>query len=213
MSGFLMHIHQATAPPRAPAAAARLVVRRDVAEEADRSRSDHAERGARVEAEPAEPEDERAEHRERDAVARDRVERGRRCRSAPMRGPRMSAPASAGERALVVHDGRAGEVLHALVEEPAANVIGRRSSRGRCNDGPGTRSRERTGRRTRSHLLPRGKAGPRKKPRLSMESRLHRLQPSSSKAGNRTTRAGGSDSRRENILRPGFGGTDRVPVA
>ena len=40
----------------------------------------------------------------------------------PMRGPRISAPASAGERALVVDDRRAGEVLHAVLEQPAVRA-------------------------------------------------------------------------------------------
>ena len=40
----------------------------------------------------------------------------------PMRGPSSSAPASAGERALVVDDGRAGEVLHPLREQPAVRA-------------------------------------------------------------------------------------------
>ena len=37
----------------------------------------------------------------------------------PMRGPRISAPGERRERALVVHDRRAGEVLHAVLEQPA----------------------------------------------------------------------------------------------
>ena len=85
---------------------------RDVGEEADVAARDHAERRARVEADPAEPEHERAEHRERDVVARGRMGAAV-VAEAPDAGPEDERTGETGERALEVHDGRAGEVLHA----------------------------------------------------------------------------------------------------
>ena len=93
----------------------------DVAEVADPVARDHAEGRARVEAEPAEPEDERAEDGERHVVARDRV-----CPAIGAEladpGPEEERARERGERALVVDDRRAGEVLHAKAVEPTAGV-------------------------------------------------------------------------------------------
>ena len=72
-------------------------VQRDVGEEADAAEVD-AERRARVEAEPAEPEDDHAERRERHVVPGDRVRlsRPRRtCRYADRAGCAPASPASA----------------------------------------------------------------------------------------------------------------------
>ena len=63
-----------------------------------------------VEAEPAEQQDERAEHRHRDVVARDACCAEPSLLYLPMRGPSTMAPASAGHAADRVHDAGAGEV-------------------------------------------------------------------------------------------------------
>ena len=96
-------------------------VQRDVGEEADAAEVD-AERRARVEAEPAEPEDDHAERRERHVVARDRRSASRPARELADARPEQQRPGEPGERALVVDDGRAGEVLHALREQPAVRA-------------------------------------------------------------------------------------------
>ena len=93
---------------------------RDVREVAEAAEVDR-ERRARVEAEPAEPEDERAENGIRDVVAGDRVRPPVRPELADPRAEDQRA-GEAGERSLVVHDRRAGEVLHALREEPAVRA-------------------------------------------------------------------------------------------
>ena len=95
-------------------------VQRDVREEADAAEVD-AQRRTGVEAEPAEPEDDHAERRERHVVPGDRV-----------RLPVFSVFSDAGseeqsagetsERSLIVDDGRAGEVLHAPREQPTVRA-------------------------------------------------------------------------------------------
>ena len=72
MSGLPSFSQAMTIPVTAPAAAAMFVVSRDVGEEAEAAEVDR-QRRAGVEAEPAEPEDDRPEDGERDVVARDRV--------------------------------------------------------------------------------------------------------------------------------------------
>ena len=71
-SGFLITIQDVSTAPSTPAGSREVRVQRDVREEADAAVVD-AERRARVEAEPAEPEDDDAERREGHVVARDRV--------------------------------------------------------------------------------------------------------------------------------------------
>ena len=108
-------------------------VQRDVGEEADAAEVD-AERRARVEAEPAEPEDDHAERRERHVVARDRV-RLPVVRELADPRPEQQRSGEAGERALVVDDGRAGEVLHApsrTASRPGSRSSARRTSRSAC---------------------------------------------------------------------------------
>ena len=94
---------------------------RDVAEVADLVAGDDAERRARVEAEPAEPEDQRPEDGVRHVVAGDRVRAPVVAELADPR-PEEQRAGKRGESALVVDDRRAGEVLHADREEPAARV-------------------------------------------------------------------------------------------
>ena len=86
------------------------------------------ERRAGVEAEPAEREDERAEHDHRDVVAGNGIGACRLASYLPMRGPRILAPTSAITPPGHVHDRAAGEVDVAVAEaevraelrEPAA---------------------------------------------------------------------------------------------
>ena len=84
---------------------------RDVGEVAEAAEVDR-QRRAGVEPEPAEPEDQRPEHGVRDVVARDRVRAAVGAELADPR-PEDQRAGEAGQRALVVDDGRAGEVLHA----------------------------------------------------------------------------------------------------
>ena len=120
-SGLRRTSQAAPIPPMAPAAAAMVRRQRDVGEVADLVARHDAERRARVEAEPAEPEDQRPEDGVRHVVARNRVRAPVVAELADPRAEQQRA-GERGERALVVHDGRAGEVLHALREEPAARV-------------------------------------------------------------------------------------------
>ena len=94
-------------------------VQRDVGEEADAAEVD-AERRAGVEPEPAEPQDDHAERGERHVVARDRL-RLPVDELADAR-PEEQRSGEPRERALVVDDRRAGEVLHALREQPAVRA-------------------------------------------------------------------------------------------
>ena len=94
---------------------------RDVREVAELVAGDDAERRAGVEAEPPEPEDDHAERDERHVVAGDRVRLAVGA-ELPDARPEQQRTGERGERALVVHDRRAGEVLHAAREEPAVRV-------------------------------------------------------------------------------------------
>ena len=94
---------------------------RDVAEVADAVTGDDAERRAGIESEPAEPEDDRPEHGVRHVVARDRVGTSV-AAELPDPRPEQERTRERSERALVVHDRGAGEVLHAFAEQPAAGV-------------------------------------------------------------------------------------------
>ena len=99
-----------------PAAAARLVTSDHLGEAV----ADRAERRARVEAEPAEPEDEHAEADERHRVPGDRPRLAVGAVLAPARAEQQQRREAAGGADQVDH-GRAGEVLHADVHlEPAA---------------------------------------------------------------------------------------------
>ena len=92
-------------------------VQRDVGEEAEAAEVDRQGR-ARVEAEPAEPEDDHAERRVGHVVTGNRV---RLAVGVELADPRaeQQRPGERREGALVVDDGRSGEVLHALREQPA----------------------------------------------------------------------------------------------
>src|SRR6185312_12563302 len=77
------------------------------------------ERRARVEAEPAEPQDQHAEHRQRHRVARDRVRLALRVELAYASAEHERAGEGC-RGAAEVHDRRAREVLHAALGEEAA---------------------------------------------------------------------------------------------
>src|SRR5205823_2871491 len=79
------------------------------------------ERRAGVEAEPAEPEDERPEDGIGEVVAGDRVRASVLSELADARAEEQRA-GERSERALVMDDRRAGEVLHAAMEEPAVRA-------------------------------------------------------------------------------------------
>ena len=119
-SGFLITSHEVPTAPSDAGRGGEVRVERDVREEADAAEVD-AQRRARVEAEPPEPEDQHAERHERHVVARDRVRLTVRPELADAR-PEEQRAGEPGERALVVHDRRAGEVLHPSGEEPAVRA-------------------------------------------------------------------------------------------
>ena len=78
------------------------------------------ERRARVEAEPAEGEDEGAEHRHRDVVTRDRAAARPSLLNLPMRGPSSMRAGERDHAADHVHHRRAGEVDVAVAEAEVA---------------------------------------------------------------------------------------------
>jgi hypothetical protein len=102
-----------------PGRGGQVGVERDIGEEADAPEVD-AQRRARVEAEPPKPEDEDAERRVGHVVARDRVRLSVDELADPR--PQEERAGKPGEGALVVHHGRACEVLHPAGEEPAVRT-------------------------------------------------------------------------------------------
>src|SRR5439155_16962295 len=90
-------------------------------EVADAITGDDGERRAGIESEPAEPEDDRPENGIRHVVTRNRI-RAAVTAELPDPRPEQERAGKSGEGPLVVHDRRAGEVLHALPEQPAAGV-------------------------------------------------------------------------------------------
>ena len=100
------------------------------------ARAHGPERRARIEAEPAEPQDQHAEDGQRHGVARDRVGLPLRIELADARSQQERARERRA-RAAEVHHGRAGEVLHAEVGEEAAApdpVADERVDQGREHD-------------------------------------------------------------------------------
>ncbi len=119
-SGFFRTTHAVRMPLRPPGRRSEVRGQGHVGEVADTAEVDRQGR-AGVEPEPPEPEDDRPEHGVRDVVAGNRVRAAVGPELADAR-PEQQRAGEGRESALVVHDRRAGEVLHALGEQPAVRA-------------------------------------------------------------------------------------------